>query len=314
MRTFLLLFSTGLIASAQNYTSYNSTAVSRHSFLSSGRHTAPAGSGGFTNALGDSSLIGYWPLNTSVIGTSSVWPTVTEDYSGSGLTATYSHIGSGGATTTTTPGFQGKVGSIAPYFKQVSSQGMLTGSTTLNYTAGLTVSAWIRLNAPGSSGDYIRIFEHKEFKTGFFMGLSCISGAPCSSTLGSRAEVIVNSGGTVDQCYTPISTALKTSTNWSSALNPAPTSQWVMLTATYNGSTAIIYINGVAQSNAGSTCTFTSPGTSVAGIVAIGGCAVGADCTTSAGPMDGQEQDIRLYNRVLVAAEIAAIYAAESPF
>jgi hypothetical protein len=81
-----------------------------------------------------------------------------------------------------------------------------------------------------------------------------------------------------------------------------PTNTWAHVAATYNGSKLTIYINGVASGSmnvTGTTCANDEP------------LAVGAKNAPAKGLLeafwDGQLDDVRVYNKALTAAQIAAL-------
>jgi hypothetical protein len=86
--------------------------------------------------------------------------------------------------------------------------------------------------------------------------------------------------------------------------NPIPLNTWTHVASTYNGSQLTIWVNGVKVANraiSGTTCSNNQP------------LAVGAKNAPSKGLleafMDGNLDDVRIYNRVLAASEIAALAA-----
>ena len=76
--------------------------------------------------------------------------------------------------------------------------------------------------------------------------------------------------------------------------------QWVMVTATYDGNAAKMYINGVlgGSSNISSSVTSTNM-------------FIGASNSGGYQDFPGLIDDVRIYNRALSAAEVQALYNAE---
>ena len=86
------------------------------------------------------------------------------------------------------------------------------------------------------------------------------------------------------------------------SVNPIPVNTWTRVAGTYNGSTLIVYVNGVRsarRSVSGTTCANDEP------------LAVGAKNAPALGLLealwDGQLDEVRVYNRALGAAEIARL-------
>lgn len=86
------------------------------------------------------------------------------------------------------------------------------------------------------------------------------------------------------------------------SVNPIPVNTWTRVAGTYNGSTLTVWVNGVRSSSrsvSGVTCANDEP------------LAVGAKNAPSLGLLeafwDGQLDEVRVYNRALSAAEIAAL-------
>jgi hypothetical protein len=122
---------------AQNYASYNNQPVSRMSFL---RHQFKPSQ----NALGDSSLIGYWPLSEGT-------GTVAYDESGKGGNSGWAGAMSG------TNGYysSGKTSSFAGFFN--NSNNSITLNNPPAFSGALTYVAWI--NGSSFSGARMALFD-----------------------------------------------------------------------------------------------------------------------------------------------------------
>ena len=96
---------------------------------------------------------------------------------------------------------------------------------------------------------------------------------------------------------------------WRTATGVVPTGGWYHIVVTYvNSSTAndpIIYVNGVAKATSEE---YTPAGTSLTGTNNI--MAIGYGGTAASNPIDGRVSDVRVYNRILTADEVLAIYNA----
>ena len=112
-----------------------------------------------------------------------------------------------------------------------------------------------------------------------------------------RTDGRVRVGGFYGGCLNP---------NWKyfDSPNPIPVNTWTHLASTYNGSQLTIWVNGVkvaSRAITGTTCSNNEP------------LAVGAKNAPAKGLleafMDGNLDDVRIYNRPLSAAEIAGLAA-----
>jgi len=85
-----------------------------------------------------------------------------------------------------------------------------------------------------------------------------------------------------------------------------PTGVWVHLAATWDGSTMVIYTNGVQQTSQGAGGSITTTADALA-IAKKNGSSVGGDY------FNGRLDDVRIYNRALAAAEIGFIMTNSPP-
>ena len=253
MRTLILLL-LGLPLFAQNYASYSTYPVARMSFL---RHQFnPA-----KNALGDSSLVGYWPLSEAPSSTMF-------DQSGNGWNGVYTDV----ISTATGKTAQTAILLNGP-FANVSS------TFTSNYLGGtsktFTVTAWFLQTILQS--------DNSIFGTNAGCGpnnsclhLVCRNGTLFLGTYGNDLN-----GPVV--CFA--------------------TNTWGFAAWTLNESTgaAQIYWNGTAVATG---TLVTTGGFTFSGNTLIGNAILGT--------FKGQLQDLRVYNRILSASEIQAIYNAEN--
>lgn len=210
-------------------------------------------------------------------GATSDSPTVT--VSVGGLVAAYGFEEGSGATTVDVSG-NGNVGTIsgatwtgtgkygnALSFNGTSSLVTVNDSTSLDLTTGLTLEAWVY---PTAVGGWKSILLKPQGTTGL-----------CYALQGSSAAAGVPSLG------------LSVSASNLMAPNPLPLNTWSHLAATYDGSTMVLYVNGVqvaSQAQTGTLSTSTDA-------LTIGGDVAGEDW---AGSID----EVRIYNRALSASEI----------
>jgi chitodextrinase len=141
-----------------------------------------------------------------------------------------------------------------------------------------SVSAWVN---PGTipQGIYKRIME-TQFNGGLYLG---------TNANGTQFQFIVNGGsGTTGTC----------GISFGCAEGGTITTGWQLVTATFNGATATLYVNGAAVGSD----TFTAPPNTNYPLYIgrwYGGAAYG---------WDGVIDEVRLYNRALTSAEVSAIY------
>ena len=279
MKTLFIYLSIIGAAFAQSYGTYanltNGAPVAHTSWMRSGLS--------YENALGDPTLILYMPMSYPL--------DKAYDYSSNGLSSAFTGNGSG---TLPYKYFIGcgqsslcpALGSRGAYFFNSNVNSLVTPSITL--PSSFTFNVWVNASLP-TADSYQRVLETK-YTNGFYLGTD-------AGTTTKHWQIIVNSS-VITNCVS--TTALPTGTF---------SANWVMLTATYSSGVAALYINGSLASMTGS-CSYTAPSVPTQALTI--GCAV-ASCN-SGSAFNGGIEDLRLYNRILPAAEIAAIYAAETVF
>lgn len=204
---------------------------------------------------GDTSLVGYWPLNE---GSGNV------AYDDSGNNAT----GSWSGTPIGTSGYYspGKIGPWAGTFDGSSTvvtlppsfTGLVVNQVTLSvWVKGLSPVNWISILGGGYAGN---------------SGLGLMSNGRAFFILENQS----NEGSV--QPLTPTSTA----------------TQWVNLVGTYDGSNMRLYLNGAQIGTA-----------AMSGSIIFSGFNIGYG---GYGRYNGLIDDVRIYNRALTAAQIAAMY------
>ena len=205
-------------------------------------------------------LIGYWNFDEAA-------GTIAHDTSGSGYNGTIT-----GATWTT-----GKINGALNF--NGSSSYVVTPAVSLSTT--FSVSAWVNPAVATQTG-YARIVE-TQYNTGLYLG---------TNAKGTKYKFIVNSGrGSAGGCG---------GVSFGCAEGGAVTSGWHLVTATYDGTTAVLYVDGVRVASD----TFTSPGTT--------GLALYVGRYFQGGySWNGYVDDVRLYNRALTVTEVASIAAAQ---
>jgi hypothetical protein len=142
-------------------------------------------------------------------------------------------------------------------------------SGSLNITGAITVSAWIRPNDV-----HTRKILTKTGPGGYDLGLSS----------GGKVSLILN--GTSAQ-------SLQSNTSY-----PSDGSTWMHVAATFDGSTATIYVNGQPDASRNLGAVAIGSNTSALHIGALLG---------GSNRFNGAIDDLRLYSRALSAAEIASL-------
>ncbi|HLX73075.1 MAG TPA: LamG domain-containing protein, partial [Verrucomicrobiae bacterium] len=191
--------------------------------------------------------------------------------------------GNDGTFTGTESYAPGEVG-LAFHFNG-SSDVEVPDSSTLHFTNGMTVEAWVNLsNYTGHATEILsKLAAASLFANSYTFS---IEGADTAST--RRAYFTV-----VGTNY--VAHQLFSSTN-------IPTNQWMHIAGTYDGATISIYVNGALSASA----PFTNeiwPGTEPLSI----GCSINGSPVSL---FDGQIDEVNLYNRALTADEVQGIYYA----
>jgi hypothetical protein len=151
---------------------------------------------------------------------------------------------------------------------------------TPNIALGTTfsISAWV--NSGGAAqGGYVRIAE-TQYSPGFYLG---------TNASGTGYKVIVNGGGgATGTC----------GAGYGCAEGGVVTSGWHLVTATFDGTTARLYVdNAVAGSD-----TFLAPPNTNLPLY------IGRYYGGSSNGWNGTIDEVRLYSRALTAVEIGAIF------
>ncbi len=171
----------------------------------------------------------------------------------------------------------GKVGQAMKFLGNNSGTYIDLGSSSVLNPSNFTISAWVKPRDASSAYGYI-----------YSNARDC-----CSTYKGIELFIGYN------RLYTQIwnSTAAAISSNAIIANNPG----WVFVTSSYDGVTLKLYINGVLDN---STATALGVGSPASFNTAIGGMGMAPGTYT----MDGDVDEVRLYNRALSAAEIKQLY------
>jgi hypothetical protein len=114
--------------------------------------------------------------------------------------------------------------------------------------------------------------------------------------LNIRTNGLIRAGGFFGSC------ASNASWKYLDSTVAVPTNTWAHVAATYNGAKLVVYVDGVAAGSmkvTGTTCSNNEP------------LAVGAKNAPAKGLLeafwDGQLDDVRIYNKALTAAQVAAL-------
>ena len=190
--------------------------------------------------------------------------TIAHDTSGSGYNGTVN-----GATWTA-----GKINSALSFngtTNDVVTPGIALGGT-------FSISAWVN-PAVIPEGAYVRIAE-TQYNGGLYLG---------TDTSGTKYQFIVNTGlGATGSC----------GSGFGCALGGTVSSGWHLVTGTFDGTTAKLYVdNAVAGSD-----TFTAPSSTNYPLY------IGRYYGGNGYGWNGVIDEVRLYNRALTAAEVVAIY------
>ena len=153
-----------------------------------------------------------------------------------------------------------------PHLRRRQRLGLVLDASSLDLGASMTLEAWVRPTA--SSG--WRTVLLKETPTGLAYSLYSASNT-------NRPSAWLDGTSAIGSAAVPLNT-------------------WSHLSATYNGSRLRLYVNGVLRSDKATTTAVPASGNPLK----IGGNAVWGEWFA------GQIDEVRVYDRVLTAAEIAA--------
>ncbi|MBI4135331.1 LamG domain-containing protein [Candidatus Uhrbacteria bacterium] len=211
-------------------------------------------------------LVGYWSFDVGKGGLTAV------DQSGNGNTGTLTNMDAN------SDWVDGKLGQALD-FNGVNQNVKVPDSASLR-PANITVSAWVKMNAPSSAS----ILVVKRYANAADPYNSYILDAGSSSTY----RFCLSDGTSGSQKCIGSTTA----TN----------SEWKHVVGTYDGANQIIYINGIAETS--STTSLTIGYSSLA--LQMGEWGSGWD-------FNGSIDEVRIYNRALSAAEVARLYRLQKP-
>jgi hypothetical protein len=181
-------------------------------------------------------------------------------------------------------GYNGAVNGATWTTGKINSGLSFNGSTNAVVTpyialgATFSVSAWVN---PGGAaqGSYVRIAE-TQYGAGCYLG---------TSASGTRYKFIVSgSSGSTGSC----------GAGYGCAEGGAVTSGWHLVTATFDGATARLYVDNVLVASD----TFTAPSNTNLPLY------IGLYYGGSGYGWNGAIDEVRLYNRALTAAEVNAIF------
>jgi prepilin-type N-terminal cleavage/methylation domain-containing protein len=218
---------------------------------------------------GDTSLVGYWPLDEGSGSTSGI--STTTDQSGNGNTGTWygTAVGANG-----TYYAAGQVGPWGGIFDGGTTYVNMGNSSVLNPTNAITLAGWVNPSGAGSGSAWFFARDDNTLGRSYALGYYNLS--PTGWTLQVNGTNTVGCG------------AVATST-WSYiVVTGSPSAGWIM------------YKNGTACS----THVWVAPNITT-GSTTIGE----RTLVGQQGWWPGQIDDVRIYNRALSAAEIQALYA-----
>jgi hypothetical protein len=164
----------------------------------------------------------------------------------------------------------------------LSFSGAGTGVVTPAISLGnaFSISVWVN-PAALSQGGYVRIAETR-YDRGLYLGVNAA---------GTKYKFIVNAGvGAGGSCGAA----------YGCAEGGTITAGWHLVTATYDGTAGKLYLDGALVA----TDTFTAPASANLPLY------IGRLYSTNGYGWNGKMDDIRLYNKALTEAEVAALYNA----
>ena len=210
----------------------------------------------------DTSLKGYWSFNGQDISSATAF-----DRSGAGNTGTIS-----GASKSI-----GRVGQ-ALSFDGTDDSISVTDSSSLNQTSAITLSAWIKTTASGR-----RDIINRQVGSGTYNGYNLVLGDDyygCTGGSTGKLGFFMGTTGGLTLCS-------KTSVN---------DGNWRFTVATYDGTTARLYVDGVLDNS-------TAMGNGLSG-----GTTLYIGRSNAGGFFNGLLDEVRIYGRTLSASEIQSLY------
>jgi hypothetical protein len=217
-------------------------------------------------------LVGYWPINSGMIGTGGGL----NDESGNG-----NGFGFVGSTAVHTRWDKGPfVGTIAQNFNIDGAQSQYF-STTFNanlnpVNSKFTITAWIRLNGPALGNTNI-----------IMQSARATSGYSLSINTSNQLQCVTNNASTLAGTTTFVANV------------------WYHVAVTYDGSVARLYVNGILE--AGPTAMTYTANTLGDTRVGAGGL-FGSTPWTPSGAFEGRISNLVFYNTMVSAANILADY------
>jgi hypothetical protein len=217
---------------------------------------------------GDTSLVGYWPLDEGT-------GTIAYDWSGNNATGSWNGTASG------TSGYYspGKIGSWAGAFNGGNDYIITNSSSSLNSSA-ITVLLWIY---PTSNSQYGTAIARSNGE------------CPANETLAFKWRIAVQNL----EFWRIADSSCGDHTINTSIM---PINQWSQIALTYDGLLMKAYINGIL--NASVVTSFTPKM-----LTSTSSLSIGANEPSAVENFPGLIDDVRVYNRALLASEIAAMYA-----
>jgi uncharacterized repeat protein (TIGR01451 family) len=210
-----------------------------------------------------SGLLGYWTFNEDT-------GSVAHDQSGNNYNAALSNIN------WTTGLF-----SFGLSFNGSSSQGV---TSAIPFPSAFSISSWVNPAVASQSG--FAAIAQAESASGLYLGVD---------STGTQYKFFVNGGnGSTGTCaFNSVAAGC--------AQGGTVATGWHYVTGTYDGTTGILYVDGVMVASD----TFTSPG-NFTFLLEIG------RSFTSSNAWNGILDEMRLYNRALSAAEVSSLFSQQS--
>ena len=224
-------------------------------------------------ALG--SLVGYWKLDETAVGTAA-------DSSGWGNGGTHQNNPTPDTVNVATLGFANPA-SLSLDAAAGQQHVLVPDAASLRLTTTLTLAAWVRPTANTGTGDPVEAqkcivekwLDSAGIINGYFLRLT-------ANNAGNNVPYFSVGDGSQQASASP------------SPYTPLTLNTWNHVAGTFNGTQLILYVNGVASPPTASTAAPLATNTAELHI----GKDYGANVFT------GNIDDVRVYNRVLSAAEI----------
>jgi hypothetical protein len=186
-------------------------------------------------------------------------------------------------------GYDGTISGAAWIAGRTNSALEFNGSTSyvvtpkIPFANAFSISVWVNPTATNQSG-YARIAE-TQYNTGFYLG---------TNASGTKYKFIVNAGsGSTGSC----------GAGYGCVEGGTIASGWHLVTGTFDGAHATLYVDNAVVA----TDTFTAPVNTSLPLY------MGRYYGGNGYAWYGQLDDIRLYNRALIAAEVSSIFSYTGP-